>query len=362
MKKVLVVYNTLKNGGVENVIMNITRNLSDKDIQFDLVTFDNAETEVYNDKFRAYGGKIYKVKTPQTGKAIVDRLLGGVPKFFGLLKLMKNNDYCAVHSHQSFESGIVMMAAAFAKVKVRITHSHFGGLAPGSKLDAIVRKFNRGLISKYATHKVACAENAYEWLYGDNNDKKVIIYNGIDVEKFKSDRVLDKNGIINFVNVGRYVESKNHMFLIDTFYELAKVRDNIRLTLIGYGELEKNIKKAITDKGLSDKVDMLPGNSDVAKILKEMDYSIFPSKREGFSVSLVEFQASNIPCFVSTNITRESNLGICSFLDLEKGPKFWADYVDDYIKNDNAVRNIDLKKIDNRVIAEEFIKIYTGKR
>ena len=358
MKKVLVVYNTLKNGGVENVIMNITSNISKEGYQFDLVAFEKAETEIYNDRFRALGGTIYTVKQIKTGITIVDRLLNVMPKAYGIFKILKKNKYNAVHSHQSFESGLVMLVSYLAKVKVRITHSHFGGLKPGNKIDAIMRNFNRRLICNYATHKVACSENAYEWLYGENTDKKVIIYNGIDLEKFDGRKNDRKDNTINFINVGRYVESKNHTFLLDVFSELNKFRDNIKLTLVGYGELEEDVINKIKKLGLTDKVEMLPGNSNIVEVLRNQDYSIFPSKREGFSVSLVEFQAMKIPIFISSDITRESDLGICTFLNLNDSASSWAKSVNDYIEHDNGNRNVDLRKIDNKMIAKEIIEIY----
>ena len=358
MKKILVVYNTLKNGGVENVIMNITSNIIKEGYQFDLVTFDNAQTEVYNDKFRALGGTIYKVKQINTGITIVDRLLNILPKSYGLFKVLKSNKYNAVHSHQSFESGLVMFISYIARVKVRITHSHFGGLKAGSKIDAIIRKINRGLISKFATHKVACSENAYEWLFGLSTDKKVIIYNGIDLGEFDGKKNKDNVDTINFVNVGRYVESKNHMFLLDIFKELCKFRDNIKLTLIGYGELKEKIIKKIEELDLIEKVDLLPGNSNIVEILRRQDYSIFPSKREGFSVSLIEFQAMLIPVFLSSNITKESDLGICIFISLDDTPAIWAREINKYISNDNMKRKVDLNKIDNKSIAKKIIEIY----
>lgn len=357
MKKVLVVYNNLKNGGVENVIMNITRNLHEEVI-FDLAVFDNCDTQMYNDRFRELGGTIHKIKVPDFNNVILNRLLGAIPKKNGLLKLLKENDYCAVHSHQSFESGVVMVAANSARVPVRITHSHFSGYPARNPLDKMIRKFNRNLINKYSTHKVGCCEAAYNWLYGENEDKKHIIYNGVDLSKFSGNRILNKEGIINFINVGRYVESKNHLFLIETFYNLTKFRNNIKLTLIGYGDLENEIKNKIKEFGLMDKVEMLSGSTEVSNVLKNMDYCIFPSKREGFSVSLVEMQAMKIPCFISDTITKESNLGICEYINLEKGPIYWAEYINNYIENDNGKRDVNLQKVDNKFIAKSFKEMY----
>ena len=61
-------------------------------------------------------------------------------------------------------------------------------------------------------------------------------------------------------------------------------------------------------------------------LLQAMDAFVFPSMWEGFSVSLVEAQASGLPIFASPkSLGEDVFLTDCAIpLLLEDGPEFWA--------------------------------------
>ena len=41
----------------------------------------------------------------------------------------------------------------------------------------------------------------------------------------------------------------------------------------------------------------------------------------------VESQLMGVPCFASTNVPTDVDIGICQFLDLAKGAKYWAEKI-----------------------------------
>lgn len=83
----------------------------------------------------------------------------------------------------------------------------------------------------------------------------MIIKNGIDVEKYAFDETVREKmrkelGIApnDYVigHIGRFVEVKNHKFLIDVFKKLQESVSESKLLLVGIGELMDNIKNWYT--------------------------------------------------------------------------------------------------------------------
>ena len=204
----------------------------------------------------------------------------------------------------------------------------------------------------------------------DNNKTKVI-FNGISFEKFNKNDLnvneirkkynIDKNNI-NLINIGRFDEQKNQIFLLEIFNELKSIRENIKLTIIGHGDLEYEIKNEIKRLGIEQWVDILPQDTNIPEILSVMDYFLLPSLCEGLGIVLIEAQAMGVQCFASNYVPEEADIGLCEFLPLEIGAKKWAKTIDKYIE-ENKYGKIDyekLSKYDIKNVVLELEKIYSN--
>ena len=98
---------------------------------------------------------------------------------------------------------------------------------------------------------------------------------------------------------------------------------------------------------------MTEQRSDVFKFYSAMDIMIFPSLFEAFPVSLIEAQASSLPCLVSSAVTSEikQNENV-RFLSLDESRSAWADAAFDLISidrfslsNKKLIENFDIKKV-----------------
>lgn len=70
---------------------------------------------------------------------------------------------------------------------------------------------------------------------------------------------------------GRFVNQKNHRFLIDIFNEIQKKNENAILLLAGQGPLQDEIKNKVSELGLNDKVEFLGQVNDAYKLYQAFD-------------------------------------------------------------------------------------------
>jgi glycosyltransferase involved in cell wall biosynthesis len=135
---------------------------------------------------------------------------------------------------------------------------------------------------------------------------------------------------IVFGHVGRFVEQKNHGFLIRVAEAIAKREKRARFLLVGGGDLRPRIERFIRERSLSDRFIVLAPRDDVPDLmLGAMDFFLFPSLYEGLGLALVEAQAAGLRCFASTAVPREAIAvpSLVTRLPLSDGPKRWADAI-----------------------------------
>lgn len=217
-----------------------------------------------------------------------------------------------IHSHQPFNS-IIEFANPSKKCKLFHTvHSE-----PKEFWCTGTRYANRdfravsSLIKKHGMRLIALHEPMRQELnqmFHVNNT--VVLNNGIDFNKFnvsESKETIRKELNINedaFLvgHVGRFVPLKRHDLIVDSFYELCKVKKNAHLLLVGSGETRSQIEEKIKSMQLSEKVTMLEPRMDIPRIMKSLDVFIFPSLFEGLGIVLIEAQRMGVPCVVSDAI------------------------------------------------------------
>ena len=130
-------------------------------------------------------------------------------------------------------------------------------------------------------------------------------------------------------HVGRFMPQKNHEFLLDVFSAAAKKEANARLLLIGDGDLRAKIEAKAQQLGLSDRVIFTGVRADVPDLLQAMDLFVLPSLYEGLPVTLVEAQASGLPCVISDRVSNECMVtrGLVTEMRLSDTPEQWAEHI-----------------------------------
>lgn len=296
-------------GGVESVIMNYYRHIDRNKIQFDFIC-DEDSTNIPYDEIENLGGHV--ILCPPYQK---------LAKYLKFLKqLFREKKYRIVHSNINTLSVFPLYAAKKAGVPVRIAHSHSTS-NPREWKKNLMKNALRPFSKVWATDYFACSELAGRYLFGDKAFDKgevKIIRNAIDVEKFKFDPEARKKlrkeiGIADddFVigHIGRFVQTKNHSFLVSMFAKLKKEKNNAKLVLVGQGPLINKIRQQADELGLAKDVLFLGQRNDVEKLYSVFDVFCLPSLYEGFGMVLVEAQSNGLAVIVSKNVPAEADFG-----------------------------------------------------
>ena len=149
--------------------------------------------------------------------------------------------------------------------------------------------------------------------YGVKNS--IVINNGIDIERFhnvketkvdirKTLGIPEQTFVVG--HVGRFVDVKNHDFILKVFEKVHEEKPDSLLLLIGDGEQLEQFKDRVKAAGLEKSVLILSNRSDIPQLLKAMDVFVFPSKFEGLGIALIEAQAAKLRCIVSKNVPKEA--------------------------------------------------------
>ncbi|MFQ6007398.1 MAG: glycosyltransferase family 4 protein [Candidatus Zixiibacteriota bacterium] len=109
---------------------------------------------------------------------------------------------------------------------------------------------------------------------------------------------LPQNSMI-VVTVGRFVEQKGHIYLIEAATEIVAAHPNVFFLLLGDGPLRKKLKARIAELSL-DRHFMFAGMlDDVDGELAGADLMIHPSVEEPFGNALIEGMSAGLPIIAS---------------------------------------------------------------
>jgi glycosyltransferase involved in cell wall biosynthesis len=104
-----------------------------------------------------------------------------------------------------------------------------------------------------------------------------------------------KDGIITFVNVGRFSFQKGQDTLLEAFWRLYRTRQDIRLRIVGYGEDEEKLRSEIQRLGLQDVATLEHHPNSPQPVLIRGDIYISTSRWEGWSLAICEALRFGLP-------------------------------------------------------------------
>ena len=204
-------------GGIETIVTNLYRGMNRDVFEFDILVEGNRKSKLLDD-IQKMGGKVYRVDIYKRYN-----LLSYSRQIKGIL-LHTNHEI--IHAHTVTRVPILFYVARQCGIRNLILHAHtacFSDKAWERHIKEFICKIN----IKLATYYAACSMAAAKYYYGENYGDAKIIYNAIEIEKYKFRTDGRKNIrqvygmdeddiVIGFV--GRIMPEKNIDFLCDIFF------------------------------------------------------------------------------------------------------------------------------------------------
>lgn len=332
--RILHVVGGMNRGGVETWLMHILRNIDRDYFQMDFLVHTNHFC-AYDDEIRNLGSEIIPCLDPSKPWIYAANFKQIILDF---------GPYDIIHSHVHHFSGYVLRLAKQCGIPVRIAHSHNDTSAVKVR-DGLYRQLYNALTKRwiecYATSGIGCSYPAAIDLFGiarESDQRWKVLYYGIDLNPFinyvdpvtvRSEFGMPADAFV-VGHVGRFDEQKNHGFILEIAFEVAKREPNMYLLLIGQGSLQPDIKHKALQMGLGDRVIFAGSRPDVAYLmLGVMDAFLLPSLYEGLPLVLLEAQAAGLPCIFSDTIPEEINVvkPLIHRLSLSQPASKWAEVV-----------------------------------
>lgn len=239
----------------------------------------------------------------------VTRLLRDRTPYRQLMRIVTENEYTLMHCHSPIGGVIGRLVARKAGIPVIYTaHGfHFYRGAPlknwvlfypvekyCARLTDLLITINREDFA-LAQRKLRAKRIAYIPGVGIDTDRFAAA--DTDRRRMRAELEIPADARV-LLSVGELNANKNHETVIRALATLEGA-DDLYYVLVGKGELDRYLRGLAASAGLGDRVKLTGFRTDVRALYGMADFFVFPSFREGLSVSLMEAMASGLPAAVS---------------------------------------------------------------
>lgn len=244
--------------------------------------------------------------------------LNNINVYKSLKEIININDYDLIHCHTPIGGALTRFAASESrinKVKVIYTAHGFHFYKGASFFNWLVYYPIERYLSRFTDILITINKEDYT-IAKTFKAKKVEYVKGVGIDlnriqKIKVNKeekrnqldlqILDKV----IISVGELNQNKNHKVVIKA---LSLISDNkVKYVICGKGSKKDELIELVNKLNLNNRVLFLDYRDDIYEILKVSDLFVFPSLREGLSLSLMEAMACGLPVICS-NIRGNTDL------------------------------------------------------
>lgn len=283
-----------------------------------------------------------------------------------LLRLIKEKRINLVHSHLMDMNFYSSIAAKMAKIPhIATEHGDIHHLSKTGRLITI-----KARAVAHLSNKIICVsrftKEAFIRRAQVNENKVLVIYNGIPVSNFcnvinrvkKKTELGIKEGDILIGSTGNLYSIKGHVYLLKATKEVLQRFKNVKLLILGRGELLEKLKRECSELGISGNVFFLGYRNDVFEILKIIDIFVLSSISESFSIAIVEAMLAGKPVIATRSGGPEEIVidGETGFLVTPRNSEEIAEKIIYLIENEGIGKSMGDK---GRARAEKYFNLKT---
>ncbi|MCC6866831.1 MAG: glycosyltransferase family 4 protein [Ignavibacteria bacterium] len=333
------------------------------------ITVSCRNDNLLHSKCRQAGINIFPVEYPENSGT------GKVRKISGLIsRYITDNRIDIVHSNTNYDRTVGAFAARSAGIK-HVSNVH--------SLHKTSHNITHWFRNKYLIHHfIADGNRVRDLLMREDNipeNKITSISLGLDLKLNKMDietreKIRNEFGIRNdeilIGNSARMVPFKGQEYLLRAFCEVNKQAANIRLMIVGDGELSDFLKNLSVELGINDKVIFTGFRSDIKEMYSAFDiyaHTSIEGGGEAFPFAILYALANELP-LVITNVGDMSEMadnGVNGFILNEKDVKGISDKLaelcrDKKLRNTMGKKSRDLleRKFSADKMADDIEKVY----
>lgn len=229
-----------------------------------------------------------------------------------LRKIIANNRYRLIHCHTPMGSVVARVAAIGFKDMIILYTAHGYHFYKGASLINWLLFFPIELLLKSKTDYLVTINNedfafAKKWSMAKSGIYKIngVGFNNrfkpVDAEvkkRLRSEMGLDETDFV-LLYTAQFITRKNHQFIIQNMPKLLNLIPNLKLILVGNGDLFEDMQKLAAELNVHDSVLFMGGRKDVENFCHIADVYISSSFQEGLCVSNLEAMACGLPLVLS---------------------------------------------------------------
>jgi glycosyltransferase involved in cell wall biosynthesis len=265
-------------------------------------------------------------------------------------KHLKIYDIDIIHCHQ-YTPWVYGTLAAIG-LKTKIVFTEHGRFYPD--FSSWKRRFINPILARMTDEITAISKAtkdalvAYEFI---QSSRIKVIYNGIAPLLCSDDssEVRSKYGISNQTlllgTIARLDPIKNHPMMLKALRRSLDMKLDVKLMLVGDGEMRQQIEQMINDLALQNHVILTGYEPNPAQLLQAFDLYLLTSFSEGTSMTLLEAMSLSKPCIVTNvggnpEVIKDQLNGIVIESDSDKA---LADSIKTLIQNPANIKHMGLE-------------------
>lgn len=302
--KVCFLINQLAPGGAPTLLLDIVNHTDDDlDIKYTICFIEGEDTLA--PEFEAAGARVVDF----SAKFKFDpRAIQRLARFF------RREHFDILHAHLPYSQTLGRVFGRLGNAEYVVTTQHN---VPSERhpitrtLEQVTRPLDAATIAVASDIERAFTGDVHRY-EGQLDRQWCTIYNGIDVEAFHKQvrrahpsefctrKEIDGDPI--FLTVGRYVPAKAQQDLISAMEYLRDEYPDAHLLVVGWGELEDELRATVTERGLTENVTIVGRvpSEDIPEYYALADVFVSSSVREGLPIAILEAMAASLPVVATT--------------------------------------------------------------